>query len=339
MPRTQPLPAKPFKVGLVLFPGCMPAGLFATADMVRACNLRAGRELMQVTWVGLDRRDVPTHRGPALRAEATLDDAACDACLLPGLWLASIDALDEALRVLQPLTEALRGPAKAPQLWSYCAGVALAAASGRLDRRDATATWWLHHALQARFPRVRWHRSPDVVTSPSVVTACGPSGYLPLMLDQLARRYSADVLNDVQELLMLPRPRSRHAVFEAVEMIGLANPDLRALLAWAQRTPAQEVSLAGAAEQLNMSVRTLCRRVAGETDVGAGEWLRLAKLSQAAEAFRSSRAPVKAVSEQLGFATEGGLYRAFKAATGLTPSAYRQTYGGPAGRSPGPGPA
>jgi transcriptional regulator GlxA family with amidase domain len=327
MPNPTPLPRKPFRLGLVLFPGCMPAGLFATADMVRACNLRAGRELMQATWVGLDRRDVPTHRGPNLRAEATLDEARCDAWLLPGLWLASTDALAGALQIQQPLISALRRPTAATALWSYCAGVALVAAAGRLDGRDATATWWLQASLAERFPRARWHCTADLVTSRSAITASGPNGYLPLMLDQLSRRYPAGVLEDVQELLMLPSPRSRHPAFQAVEMIRLSDPDLRILLSWAHRTAAQEVTLAAAAERLSVSVRTLCRLVANETNMAAGEWLRMAKLSQAAEALRASRKPVKTISEQLGFGSEGGLYRAFKAATGLTPSAYRQAYG------------
>lgn len=318
-------PQRPFRLGLVLFPGCMPAGLFAAADMVRACNRRGGGERMAVSWVGGDRREVATHQGPALRPEATLQEARCDAWLLPGLWLESVDQLEAGLRAQQPLSDALR--AAGGQLWSYCAGVALAAAAGRLDGREATATWWLQSVLAARFPRVRWKTDPELVESRSAITASGPNGYLPLMLEQLARRYPAAVLQDVQELLMLPRPHSRHAAFQPVEMIRIAHPKLRALLAWVQRTPAQEVSLVNGAGQLNVSVRTLCRLVAGETEVAAGEWLRKAKLSQAAEALRASRAPVKAISEQLGFASEGSLYRAFKAATGLTPSAYRQAFG------------
>lgn len=326
MPTLMPRRSEPFQLGLVLFPGCMAAGLFATADIVRACNLRAGRQLVAVSWVGMDRKEVATHGGPSLRAQATLDEARCDAWLLPGLWLESTDALEAALRNQQPLLEALRKPG-GPQLWSYCAGVALAAAAGRLDRRDATVTWWLQPQLAARFPRVFWQGAPDVVTSRGAITASGPSGYLPLMLQQLALHYPAQVMDDVQELLMLPRPRARHAAFQAVEMIRLAVPELRGLLSWAHRTPAQEVTLAAAASQLNVSVRTLCRLVEKGTAVAAGEWLRLAKLAQAAEALRSSREPVKAISEQLGFGSEGSLYRAFRAATGLTPSAYRQAYG------------
>ncbi len=327
MSKQAPASAPPFRLGLVLFPGCMPAGLFATADLVRACNLRDGRERVRVTWVGVDQGNVPTHLGPSLRVESTLAESEFDACLLPGLWLTSIDALDTALRALQPLVDAVRAQPGRTQVWSYCAGVALAAAAGRLDSHSATATWWLQPALARRFPRVQWSSAPDLVSGRHGVTASGPSGYLPLMLERLARHFSADILEDVQELLMLPIPRRRHAAFQSVEMMMLDDPAMRALLRWAQRTPAQDVTLAMAAQQSNTSVRTLCRQVQRATGMAAGDWLRRAKLAQAAEALGTTRSPVKTISERLGFGSEASLYRAFRVATGLTPSAYRLAYG------------
>ena len=39
---TMPPPSlPPLRLALLLYPGCMPAGLFATADLARAANLRA----------------------------------------------------------------------------------------------------------------------------------------------------------------------------------------------------------------------------------------------------------------------------------------------------------
>lgn len=332
MPVSRRASERPFRLGLLLFPGCMPAGLFAAGDMVRACNLRAGRVLMTVSWVGAGVGDVPTHQGPSLRAQSTLADSGCDAWLLPGLWLTATQELAGAVQAQRRLVEALRAlPARA-QVWSYCAGVALAAAAGRLDGHAATATWWLQPGLEAQFERVQWRAAPDLVVDRQAITAAGPSGYLPLMLDRLALHFDEDVLRDVQELLMLPSPRRRHPSFGPVEMMRLDDPAMRALLAWAQRTPAQLVTLAEAARQLNVSVRTLARRVDQASGLGAGAWLRLAKLSQAAEALRSTRVPVKAISERLGFGSEASLYRAFRSATGLTPSAYRQAFGSTAGR-------
>ena len=327
MPTAPAESARPFRLGLLLFPGCMPAGLFAASDMVRACNMRAGRVCMTVTWAGARLEDVPTHHGPTLRAQSSVADGGCDAWLLPGLWLASTDGLDGAVRAQRGMVDALRALPRSAQLWSYCAGVALAAAAGRLDGHAATATWWLQPALAEHYQRVQWRSGPDLVVDRRAVTASGPSGYLPLMLDRLVHHFAEDVVHDVQELLMLPSPRRRHPSFEPVEMMRLDDPALRALLAWAQRTPAQELSLAEAARQQNVSVRTLARRVDRASGMGAGEWLRLAKLSQAAEALRSTRTPIKRISEELGFGSEASLYRAFRAATGLTPSAYRQTYG------------
>lgn len=326
MPISAPTPVRPFRLGLLLFPGCMPAGLFAASDMVRACNLRAGSVRMTVTWVGAALEEVPTHNGPPLRPQSTLADSACDAWLLPGLWLTSAQGLDGAIRAQSRLVEALRTLPEHAPVWSYCAGVALAAAAGRLDGHEATATWWLQPALAAHFKQVQWHRTQDLVIDRDAMTASGPSGYLPLMLDRLAQHFDDEVMQDVQELLMLPNPRRRHPSFEPVEMMRLNDTAMRSLLVWAQRTPAQDITLAQAARQQNMSVRTLARLVDRVSGIGAGEWLRLAKLSQAAEALRGTRLPIKVIGDELGFSNEASLYRAFKSATGLTPSAYRQTF-------------
>lgn len=327
MPVSAPVTSRPFRLGLLLFPGCMPAGLFSTADLVRACNLRAGRELMTATWVGVDEEMARARHGPELRVESTLVNADCDALLLPGLWLASTDALEGALRTQQPLIDALRVLPASTQIWSYCAGVALAAAAGRLDGETATATWWLRPALSNRFKRVAWTGESDLLFGERAATAAGPSGYLPLMLDRLGRHFTADVLRDVQELLMLPIPRPRHAAFQAVEMMALEDTSMRTLLQWAQRTPAQDVTLAAAAKQTNVSVRTLCRQIQRATGLAAGDWLRRAKLCQAADALRGTRSPIKTISDDLGFGGEASFYRAFRATTGLTPSAYRQAFG------------
>lgn len=311
----------------------MPAGLFAAHDMVRACNLRAGGVRMTTTWAAVRDCDVIAGQGAALRSQVSLAHAPCDAWLLPGLWLGSASELAPALEGQQELVQALAAVPPRTEVWSYCAGVALAAAAGRLDGRAATATWWLMPALRDRFPRVQWSAAADPVVDRRAVTAAGPSGYLPLMLDRLAQVFPADVLQDVQEVLMLPSPRARHPAFEPVEMMRLADPVLRSLLSWAQRTPAQEVTLAQAARQQCTSVRTLCRRVERASGMAAGQWLRLAKLCQVAEELRDTRAPVKVIADRLGFGSEASLYRAFRSVAGLTPSDYRQAYGF-AGRRP-----
>jgi len=314
----------------------MPAGLFAASDLVRACNQRAGAERVSLVWAGADhaaagttarvtsRMAVCAQDRPALASARALADVPCDAWLLPGLWMNSSDELADTCARHAPLVQALRALPRRTSIWTYCAGVALAAAAGRLDGHAATATWWLQAAVAARFPRVDWQAGQPLCVDRGIVTAPGAGGHLPLMLDRLSTLYPADVLHDVQEALMLPLPRDRHPAFLPVELMTLRDPVLRHLLVFIQGTPAQQVDLQIAAEHARLSVRTLGRRVQAATGLAAGDWLRRIKLHQAGEALRGSRQPVKAICDQLGFGSEASLHRAFRTVTGVTPSAYRQ---------------
>ncbi len=327
MPSQNRSSADPLRLGLVLYPGCLPAGLFAVSDIIRACNLRAGREHITLVWVGVDVKPVTTWQGPALQPQATLSNANCDVFLVPGLWLTSAEGLESVLQQQHRLIDQLRALPRITKLWSYCTGVALVAAAGRLDGKDAVMTWWLRECVADRFPKIRWRRDESLIVEGRTITASGASGYLPLMLDRLSRLYDEDVLREVREVLMLPQPRVRHDAFRAADIMTLQDANLRKLLLFAQLTPARELNLHCAAEYLNVSVRTLCRQVQLATGLAAGDWLRRIKLRQASESLCSMNTPIKHISDELGYSSEASLHRAFKKTTGLTLAVYRQTYG------------
>jgi len=326
LPSDAVAPQPCLRLGLLLYPQCMPAGLFAVADLVAAANLRAGRALFELCWLSLDGRPVACAHGQTLSPQAPLATAGVDAVLLPGLWTSAEADLLTFLQSRPDLIAALKCLPAGVALWSYCTGVALLAASGRLTGQPATATWWLAPLLERLFPQVQWHFDEPVVLGEQACTAAGASGHLPLILQQLAWRMDEAQLRELQEVLMLPQPRQRHAAFRSVELLTLQDPWLRRLLLWAQRTPAMDLNLQSAAAQMNNSPRSLCRHVQQGTGVAAGEWLRLIKLRQAAERLARGAEPVKTLSEALGFSGEAALHRMFKRATGLTPAAYRRMF-------------
>jgi transcriptional regulator GlxA family with amidase domain len=314
-------------LGFLVFDGCMPSGLFAAADLARAANLRAGRELFRVAWASLDGRPVRAGEdGPRLQPTCAFADATCDAWLVPGLWAVSEATLLQAVEALAPEVAALRALPASTQLWAYCTGVALLARAGRLDGRAATATWWLRGALARGHARVRWRFDDLLVDDGGVRTACGPNGHLPLMAAALEARLSPQARRDVEDVLMLPRPREWMPVFRPVEMIAIADARLRRALAFAQGCPAQALTLEAAAARLGMSVRSFARLVQAGTGLAAGDWLRRAKLRQVGEALAASDEPVKAIVDRLGFGSEAGLYRAFQRTVGCTPAQFRQRF-------------
>ncbi len=315
-------------LGLLLFDGCLPSGLFAAADMARAANLRAGRELFRLTWASLDGAPVDSvEGGPRLLPSCAFAEATCDAWLVPGLWAVSEVGLTQAIDALAPLVRALKGlPASMP-MWSYCTGVALLARAGRLDGRAATATWWLRSALTRNHGRVNWRFDELLIEDRGVHTAAGPSGYLPLMTSALGDRLSADALRDIEDVLMLPRPREWMPVFRPVELMAVEDERLRRALIFAQRSAAQGLTLDVASAHLGMSPRSFARHVQACTGLAAGDWLRRVKLRQVGEALSAANEPVKAIADRLGFGSEASLHRSFHRTVGCTPAQFRRRLG------------
>lgn len=115
--------SNPFRIGLLLYPGCMPAGLLAFADLLHAANRRAGAPLFETLFVAASGEQVDCAHGLRLPPQATLDEAQCDALLVPGFWTESAAQVEAALSDNAALVAAIaRLPTRTP-VWSYCTGV------------------------------------------------------------------------------------------------------------------------------------------------------------------------------------------------------------------------
>lgn len=311
------------RVGLLLYPGCMPAGLFATADLMSAANLRAGRLAFETHWVGLRTGEVACAQGMALRAAAPLADAPLDALLLPGYWARSPDHLPRGLADNRALVEALRALPRRVALWSYCTGVAVVAEAGRLDGRPATAAWWMAPWLSRRHAKVDWQWQHPHVAGRGVATASGVHGHLPLVSAQVEQAIGPEAWQDVARLMLLPRPRQPAPVFDGLALSPATDPLLARLRAAAEQLPAAEATLPRLAAALAMSPRSLARKVQAAAGEPAGAFVRRVKFHRASERLLHTGQSVGEVCAALGFADETSFRRSFKALTGQTPQAFR----------------
>ncbi|MET1080731.1 MAG: helix-turn-helix domain-containing protein [Pseudomonas sp.] len=315
------------RIGLLLYPGCMPAGLLAFADLLQAANRRAGRTLFDLHYVALQVGAVECAHGVSLLAGESLAHARLDAVLLPGFWAESLQQVKDCLLAETPLVRALAALPRRCQLWSYCTGVVLLAASGRLDREPATVTWWLADSLAQRFPKVLWQPEHNCRVTPRHATATGVNGYLPIAQALIERHLSQTLVRDLNRLMVLPRPARSHGAFQALHRIEQADPLLARLQGLVEQLPADGITVQVLAERLGVSARTLARKVAAETASSLAAYIRRIKLNQASERLLGTRAPVSQISAELGFSSDSNLRRMFKQLTQLTPAQYRQQFG------------
>lgn len=312
------------KIGLLLYPDCMPAGLFAFADLVESANKRVDRHAFELYWVATDLQPVKCSHGIVLTPQDRLGDNRLDALLVPGLW--GTDDISTIVGHHQELIAAIGQLGAGTALWSYCTGVSLIAATGRLNRHKATITWWMAERAQQLFPTVDWQLRQTCVFDDRFYTASGANGYLPIGLEIIERELGEQVIREITKLMVLPRPERGYLPFQSVDLVYLEDKLMRRIFLWVEKTPARDLAVANLAQYLNMSERSVARKVKETIGQPCAKFMEQIKLNQASEQLILTSRSVNQVSDDLGYVDDTTFRRAFKRVTGSTPGQYRQVF-------------
>jgi transcriptional regulator GlxA family with amidase domain len=317
------------RIGLLLYARCLPAGLFAFADLLAAANARAGRHRFDIVWVAQTLAPVPCAQGMSLMPQELLRDASLDAVLIPGSWATSHEALEAAMvaqQSLLPLLAQLHGRGVA--LWSYCTGVMLLAQAGVLDQQPATATWWLARRLEQQFPKVRWQFQHSCITNQRgrSMTASGVNGYLPMAQVLIEQQLGDVAYDEVRRLMVLPRPEPVLPIFQTVSLMEQPSALLRQFHLLVEQMPFGQATASNLAQAMALSPRTLARRVQEGGQCTVAHYVRLIKLRQASEQLLLTQASIAQISDRLGFGDESNFRRLFKRVTGYTPTNFRSRF-------------
>jgi transcriptional regulator GlxA family with amidase domain len=81
------------------------------------------------------------------------------------------------------------------------------------------------------------------------------------------------------------------------------------------------------ASRFGLSERTLSRRFAAATGHGPQAYLQQTRIQQAMRLLEMQADPVDQVRRRVGYSDPAAFRRVFKAATGMSPSGYRDAYG------------
>ncbi len=318
------------KIGLLAYPGCVISGLFAFYELLQMANKRSGKRLFELTWCGLTLGPMKLGlegRDGQIEIETLLDDPELDGVLVPGFWSDTERGFVLDMATHRELIDVLAKNFEGRSVWGYCTGVGLLAEAGLLKAGEATSTWWLAEHFTRTYPDIRWNFSQTCVASEGVITASGVSGYLSIARSLISLHLGDRVWHDLSDVMVLPQPKPSFQPFQEIKMMKLESVLLRRLCLWVERTPARLLSLSCAAHELNLSERSLSRKVRADSGLACVELIRRIKLSQAAELLDYTRDQVAVISDRLGYSDQAVFRRSFKHHTGMTPGEYRRTRG------------
>ena len=227
------------------------------------------------------------------------------------------------------LCEALRAAHEGgARLASLCTGSFVLAAAGLLDGRTATTHWMHAEALARRFPAVRVRADVLFTDEGDVLTSAGKTAALDLCLHLVRTDLGATAANQVARRLVVPSLRSGgQAQFIVPPALPRGSQGLEPALEWARAHLDEPLTVADLAAHAGLSPRQLARRMQSELQTGPLEWLHRQRVMRAQEMLERTDAGMEQIAARCGLGSAATLRRHFTRALGVTPTAYRASFG------------
>jgi AraC family transcriptional activator FtrA len=248
--------------------------------------------------------------------------ARADTIVVPGWTSADVAPPPALVRRLRAAHE------RGARIASICSGAFLLAAAGLLSGRAATTHWRYAERLQARHPDIDVRPNALYVDEGAIVTSAGSAAGLDMMLHLVRRDHGARVANRVAQRLVVPP----HRLGDQAQFVERPLPQDEAarvarLIDHVRAHPAHDWSLQALAERAHMSVRTLQRQFRQSLGMSPVEWLVRERVELAKQLLEAGRRPLAQIPALAGFGSDESFRRHFRAATGISPIAWRRQFG------------
>jgi AraC family transcriptional activator FtrA len=292
------------------------------------------RPELDVTWYDLticaDRPGpLPMVGGAALTTPYGLDAfAAAQTVIVPGVPDVHTDPSPDLLAALRLAHQ------RGARLVSICSGAFALAGAGLLDGRPATTHWRYAGLLQQRYPLVRVDADVLYIDDGDVLTSAGSAAGLDLCVHLVRRDFGPTVANAVARRLVVPphRDGGQAQFIEAPVPAELDDDRIARSMSWALAHLAEPLTVAALSRQAHMSVRSYLRHFARCSGTSPIRWLVAQRVQASLPLLEMTGAPVEEVAVRVGFESPTTFRHHFTRAMRTSPSAYRRSFRGSAGR-------
>ena len=213
---------------------------------------------------------------------------------------------------------------------SVCSGALLLAATGLLDGRAATSHWARSTQMQQLYPSVNWQPDAIFVQDEQFYTSAGITAGIDLALSLIEADHGSDLaLRVAHELVVYLRRSGGQAQYSKLLTLqhGLSE-NLRRASEAVLEDPTLDWRVTKLAELAGMTERNLSRRFMKEAGVSPAKYVETIRLDLARTLLETSPLSIDQIALKSGFVEAQNLRRVFHLKMKVTPSQYRQRFGG-----------
>ncbi|SAI49561.1 AraC family transcriptional regulator [Bordetella ansorpii] len=310
-------------VAVLVLPDFVPYDVGIACDVFSRVQLRDAQCAYRVMVCA---QTAKVHAGPFdLHAPWRLDQVVqADVVIVPGI--------EDPFRSIPPsVVKALRAARQRGALIaSICTGAFVLAAAGLLDGRRATTHWLAAGELARRYPAIDVDPGVLFVDQGDIVTSAGASAGLDMCLHLVRRHHGQSVASHSARLAVAPLHRDGGQAQFIPQSTPASAASLAPLFDWMLANLDQPIDVAALAARACMTPRTFARRFREQTGTTPIQWLLKSRVRRAQELLETSAATIDQIAYASGFDSPVTFRTRFQNLVGLTPSAYRRRFGGPA---------
>jgi transcriptional regulator GlxA family with amidase domain len=212
-------------------------------------------------------------------------------------------------------------------LCSACAGAFIIAATGLLDKREATTHWGLVSEFKQLHPAVRLNANKIMVNDQDVITAGGMLSWLDLGMELVAQFTSPGIMRQLGKLLVIDTGAREQRYYQQFsprlthgdELILRAQQKLQA-------DYAQPIKIAELAEFCCLTNRTFLRRFFRATGLNPNEYLQRLRIQKACDLLESVSDSFEVVANKVGYDDINACRKIFVRIVGLSPREFRKRF-------------
>ena len=322
------------RLGIMAMDGCMMSSIASVGDALYVAQTLAeirnplgAPRLETVVFSARGATEVTTSTGLTV-AGLVPPPEDLDVVLVPGIMHREPSALYERMQFLRPEIDLLRKlHLHGVRLGGCCSGTFLLAATGLLDGRRATTSWWLAAAFRQYFPAVRLEADAMFVEDHEIATTGAATAIQGLVLRLIANAGGEELAQQTSRLLLIDAERQSQAPYVSQALMEQPRSSLAEKAEqMLQRELHSDISVARLAEHCGTSERSLLRHFHLHYGMGPSAHIQHLRVERAKALLEATQLTFDEVVERCGYTDVSSFRKLFKRATTLTPAGYRERF-------------
>lgn len=319
------------KVIIPVFKNCVSASVVGMMDMLRLTENfyhhlpNKKKKWFEVVLVSLEKGRTVHNNGFEITCDATLANCTGGDLVIVPAMVGNMPALVEQH---QPFIGWLKQQYKKGMvLCSTCNGAFFLAATGYLDGKEATTSWFASAEFRQLFPQVKLMDEKILVDNGKTITGGATLSFQNLCIYLIEKYYGTEIGNYAAKMFLVEKGKHSqltYSIFSAQK--NHSDEEIISTQQFIEKNATEKLVVSRLAENVAMAERTFIRRFKNATGNTPSEYIQRVKVEFAKKLLENTMTSIKEICYETGYEDHTYFRNIFKKYTGLTPVEYKKQF-------------